>query len=116
MSPDEILEALDEFCLIGDERRPKPSRPFSLTSAQADQCFQITSELREAVIRTDWPTDGYIPVSFEGCTFYTMLVTAGKLTGTVWSCMVDVGLDPKAENDPKVKKLIEALKWAKRGT
>ncbi len=106
LSPDEILEALSEFCFVGDERRPIPSQPFPLSRAHADECYQIMSERREALCQTDWPTDGYVPICFEGCTSYTMLVTAGELAGTVWSCNVDEALWNLAPQPPDLVRYV----------
>jgi hypothetical protein len=40
---------------------------------------------RMAAFTTAWPTDGCIPICHEGCSFYTFLVTAGDLVGSMWS-------------------------------
>ncbi len=86
--PDEILSdlrALKNGSYGESIRIQEASKPFPITPAQADVCYRTMSEGRRASIEVDWPTDGYIPICNEGCTFLTCLVTAGELVGTLWS-------------------------------
>jgi hypothetical protein len=85
-SPQDIVADLQEqhFCEV-EHRLPDPNQPFPFTCEQAQECFQIMEEERPAYIGADWPTDGCIPICQEGCGYSTFLVTAGELTGSLWS-------------------------------
>ncbi len=86
-SPSQILNA--EKYDICDYHQglgfPDPSQPFPFTHEQAEECWRIMGERREAAYLTESPTNGVIPICYEGCTFWTFLVTAGDLKGSLWS-------------------------------
>jgi hypothetical protein len=85
-SPQAIFTDLKEPHVYGMEPGfPDPSQPFPFSREQARECFQIMKEERPAYFEADWPTDGCIPICMEGCGFCTFLVTAGELTGSLWS-------------------------------
>ena len=48
-----------------------------------------TAENTEKRYLKSWPTDGCIPICFEGCSFWTFIVTAGDLVGSIWSHCAD---------------------------
>jgi hypothetical protein len=84
-SPDEILTEISANNDMCKGRFPVPGQPFPFTNEQAEECWRIMGEHREAAYLTEFPTDGCIPICFEGCTFWTYLVTAGDLKGSLWS-------------------------------
>jgi hypothetical protein len=86
LKPAEILNEMDE--LNGDTSF-SPSKPFPFSLEQAEDCFKTMGEGRRAVYWTAFPTDGCIPICHEGCLFYTFLVTAGDLAGSLWSHNLD---------------------------
>ena len=47
-------------------------------------------EERPAMLSAAWPANGCIPICFEGRSFYTCIVTAGELTGSLWSTGLDL--------------------------
>ncbi len=85
LSPDQILDEV-RWSDCWDDTPPEPSRPFPFSREQAEECWRIMGEGREAIFPAPtWPVDGCVPICDEGCTFYTLIVTAGDLTGSVWS-------------------------------
>jgi len=89
LRPYQILCDLERNHVRSYDPLPDPSRAFPFTREQADECFRIMSEGRMAVFTAKWPTDGCIPICFEGCSYYTFLITAGELTGSMWSHNID---------------------------
>jgi hypothetical protein len=83
--PEEMLSAMRDEYFWDQYRQPAPSRPFPFGREQAEECWRIMDERREAVFQTEGPADGCIPICYEGCTFWSVLVTAGDLAGCVWS-------------------------------
>jgi len=81
LSPFEILQ----------KHIPFPDRPFPFTHQQAKDSFKMLSHGEEAMFKEDWPANGCIPIAFNGYD-YTCLVTAGELTGNMWSCFVEDGI------------------------
>ena len=54
---------------------PSAARPFVLTSPADGGTDPIMAP---------YPTEGVVPIAHHGCTFWTLLVTAGGAPGTVW--------------------------------
>lgn len=59
--------------------------PFPLDRTVVDyfnRCRQ--SEQKAEPAMSVWPANGCIPIAPHGCTYWSVLVTAGELTGTMW--------------------------------
>jgi hypothetical protein len=85
---DKILAELTDFAYVERSesiRFPDASKPFPLYHEQAEKCFQIMEEEQFASITTGWPVNGFIPICEEGCGYFTCLITAGELVGSLWS-------------------------------
>ena len=99
-SPQEIIRHLNDIDIYGEHHGlPDPGRPFPFNRQDAQECFQIMSEWREAIFLADSPTNGCIPLCDEGCGYHTFLVTKGELTGSLWSH----NSDSEDEDDPDLK-------------
>ena len=61
---------------------PTPDRPFPFTRAQAETIPQ--GQAWQAVLEAPYPAPGCILIGHQGCSYYTVIVTAGALTGSVW--------------------------------
>jgi len=78
---------------------PSPSAPFPFQQADANEiCSRQKIDPSESLGRATFPSDGCIPICCEGCTFFSVLVTAGEQLGRVWSVNSDGW--PKAEWRP----------------
>src|SRR5205085_2604658 len=96
-TPEQIVA---EFSSLAQEfeaefgSQPDPGRPFPISRADS-------IELQQALLRGDpaplveraWPADGCLAIGHQGCSYWTVLVTAGELTGTVWDLSNQVGFD-----------------------
>lgn len=121
--PERILNEIDEDFSWDEEllpepyRLPEPSRPFPFGREQAEECWRIMGERRSAIFQTETEgyADGCIPICFEGCTFMSMLVTAGDLVGSVWSCYNDdcisYNLAPLPPGILQTKRLKSTMSW-----
>ncbi len=96
LGPKQILEARIEESSEWPDLKTAPGRPFPFTREQAEECWRIMGERRcGRLFGRTWPVDGCIPICFEGCSFYTLIVTAGDLAGNIWSS----SRDPFGEDD-----------------
>ncbi len=90
LSPNQVLEAMREESSEWPDSKNAPGCPFPFSHEQAQECFRIMSELRCGWLEGQtWLVDGCIPICFEGCSFYTLIVTAGDLAGSIWSSSRD---------------------------
>ncbi len=93
-SPSQVLE---EFESLQSEYQEEfgisvsPQRAFPLGLAEI---VAVTDQLVAGTVKPleyPYPADGCIPICHQGCTFWTLLVTSGELTGTVWDVACYVG-------------------------
>jgi hypothetical protein len=84
LSPADILRELDRFNLAPGAA----ALPFPVGTEGGERFFFGPSRGRLAVPLLDWPTPGLIPVAYDGETSWSMLVTSGIFTGTVWDVTV----------------------------
>jgi hypothetical protein len=81
---------------------PSPSAPFPFRQSDASEiCSRQKIDLSDDLGRATFPSDGCIPLCCQGCTFFSVLVTAGEQLGRVWSVKSDGW--PKAEWRPGVR-------------
>ncbi len=93
LGPKQILAELREYASEGPEPLWAPGRPFPFSREQAEECFRIMGEHRDgSLVGRTWPVDGCIPICFEGCSYYSLIITAGDLAGSIWSSSNE-GLD-----------------------
>ncbi len=93
LGPKQILDELREYASEGPEPLWSPGCPFPFSREQAEECFRIMGEHRDgSLVGRTWPVDGCIPICFEGCSYYSLIVTAGDLAGSIWSSSNE-GLD-----------------------
>ncbi len=86
LSPKQILENLRESSFERPDQLPAPGSPFPFSSDQAEECYQLGGDLSRGWLKErTWPVDGCIPICFEGGSFYTLIVTAGDLAGSLWT-------------------------------
>jgi hypothetical protein len=86
-SAEELLaDFADIQTWLDDEQpRPNPAKDFAFHRGDAEEVLQRRREKPEHPwLNLSWPTDGCVPICFQGCTYWTALVTAGELAGTVW--------------------------------
>lgn len=88
LSPAEILRELDDFDCVPDAA----SRPFPVGTEDGERFFFGSFRERLAIPLLDWPTTGLIPVAYRGETSWSVLVTSGLFTGTVWDINVLEGI------------------------
>jgi hypothetical protein len=79
LGPSGLLEEFADVGTLTDENGD-PAREFLITRTALEQ------HLREgtAHIPTSGAWHGCVPVCFQGCQFWSMLVTTGEFMGTVW--------------------------------
>ena len=93
-TPDEILaEMRDLWDDLGGEGGTVPSPRRRIPLGQQDVAGsrrRLAEGEAEPWDQAVYPADGCIPIAHKGCQFWTALVTAGELAGTVWevSCGV----------------------------
>jgi hypothetical protein len=73
-------------------RRPCPSRPFPLSRFELQRSVHPEASAT-GPIAAEYPLDGCIPIASHGCTFWSLLVTAGELAGAVVDAANYVGFD-----------------------
>ncbi len=66
---------------------PTPDRPFPFTRAGAETIPQGWAW--QAVLESSFPVPGCVLIGNQGCAYYTVLITAGELTGSVWDLCHD---------------------------
>lgn len=88
LSPADVLRELDEFNVAPEGA----SLPFPIGTEDDDRFFFGQVRGRQAVPLLDWPTTGLIPVSYRGETSWSVLVTSGMFTGTIWDVTVLEGI------------------------
>jgi hypothetical protein len=79
---------LREIELLKEEgtKSTSPSAAFPFRQSDADEiCARRTIDASEPLGRARWLSDGCVPIYSQGCTFLSVLVTAGELRGHVWS-------------------------------
>lgn len=86
LSPAEILRELDDFNVAPGA----PGRPFPIGTK--DDAGVFFGPSRQGGPLLDWPTTGLIPLSYQGETSWSVLVTSGIFTGTVWDVIVLEGI------------------------
>jgi hypothetical protein len=84
LSPADTLRELDCFNIVPDAA----SLPFPIGTEDGERFFFGPTRGRLAVPLLDWPTTGLIPVAYQGETAWSVLVTSGVFTGTVWDVVV----------------------------
>jgi hypothetical protein len=95
-SPDELLEnfARIQGYLDEDQPRPSPAKAFGL---KINDATEVERRMREETPRLwlamPWPTDGCVPICYQGCTYWSALITAGECAGTVWDVACNQGTD-----------------------
>ncbi len=95
LSPAEILRELDAFGVGA------ASRPFPVGTENGERFFVGPLRSRLAVPLLDWPTTGLIPVSYHGETSWSVLVTSGVFTGTIWDVTVLEGIVAECRPAPR---------------
>lgn len=93
-SPKEILEELNRPC-VGSLHFPddfSPEQTFGIDPEAANKCLDLLRvEAEEPWISHPFPANGTLTICSQGCTFWSVIVTAGPLTGTVWDVACDFG-------------------------
>lgn len=85
--PDEILKEIDENIRFLEDGMtvPDPAKAFPVqTKDLKDLLRRVAEGSDKAYIEGTWPADGCVPICFQGCQFWSTLVTAGEFIGTVW--------------------------------
>jgi hypothetical protein len=73
---------------------PSPNAVFPLHESDAREIRRrLDNHDPDPFAEAGWLCDGCVPICFHGCTFWTALVTAGKLCGTVWDVACYEGTD-----------------------
>lgn len=82
-SPNQMIEEIaDLSCGISPV---SPAKSFRISREDLDDLsVRIAQDSDLRYIDCPWPSDGCVPICFQGCTFWTALVTAGEFTGSVW--------------------------------
>jgi hypothetical protein len=76
-----LKEIADVATFLEDGAEPaNPARDFPITRPMLED-FRNNGG---PYIPGRWPADGCVPVCFQGCQFWSVLVTGGEFTGTVW--------------------------------
>jgi hypothetical protein len=86
-SPDELLEnfARIQSYLDEEQPRPNPSTEFAFNRHDAaETATRLRDKVQEPWLCLSWPTHGCVPICFQGCTYWSALITAGECAGTVW--------------------------------
>lgn len=95
-SADELLKNFSRLKTYLDEEQPRsnPAKDFAFHRHEAAALELHHREGAEQPwLSASWPTDGCVPICFRGCQYWTALVTAGELTGTVWDVAFGDGSD-----------------------
>jgi hypothetical protein len=78
---------------------PSPTAPFPFRQSDANEiCLRRKIDPSDDLGRATYPSDGCIAICCHGCTFFSVLVTAGEQLGRVWGVNSDGW--PKAEWRP----------------
>lgn len=97
LSPADILRELDDFNVVSDAA----ALPFPIGTEDDERFFFGPSRGRLAVPLLDWPTTGLIPVAYQGETSWSVLVTSGIFTGTIWDVNVLGGIVAECRPAPR---------------
>jgi hypothetical protein len=95
-SPDQVLEDYDGLREEHEEEFGRPVRAdlsFPLGWADAEAMAPRAGEPHAGWRDLTYPADGCVPICHQGCTFWSVLVTAGELAGTVWDVTCYAGFD-----------------------
>ena len=94
-TPSEILSEMDDLWAEYEAelgRRPSPAAEFPISRRTAAR-FSDSRRDTQGPHLAEYPLDGCIPISFHGCTFWTLIVTTGELRGTLWDAANYVGFE-----------------------
>jgi hypothetical protein len=84
------IELWNGIRLKEDGVQPRASAPFPFRQSDANEiCSRQKIARSENLGRATFPSDGCIPICCQGCTFFSVLVTAGEQLGRVWSVNSD---------------------------
>lgn len=104
-TPGKILAEIDTWARIRLKEGgvpPRTNAPFPFRQSDANEiCSRQKIDPEEDLGRATFPADGGIPICCQGCTSFSVLVTAGEQIGRVWSVNSDGW--PKAEWRPGVR-------------
>jgi hypothetical protein len=96
-SPDQMIEEIadgETESFLENEAPPTPSRHFPIYKENLVSFLRAVAEgSHPAYIKGRWPSDGCVPICYQGCTFWTALVTAGEFIGSVWDVACYEGWD-----------------------
>lgn len=97
LSPAGILRELDAF----GAAPAAASRPFPVGTEDGERFGAGPLRGRSAVALLDWPTTGLIPVAYHGETSWSVLVTSGVFTGTIWDVTILEGIVAECRPAPR---------------
>jgi hypothetical protein len=104
-SPAQILDWI-ECPLEEGIGRPDAALPFGFGRFDAEEIRKRpVDKTVEPALKMKWPCNGCIPICHHGCTFWSVLVTAGECEGSVWdvACYVsEDGLWQPAKRPPGI--------------
>lgn len=104
-APGKILAEIERWSELRQKEEgvmPGPSVPFPFRQSDANEiCSRQKIDPSEDLGRATFLSDGCIPICCQGCTVFSVLVTAGEQIGRVWSVNEDGW--PKAEWRPGVR-------------
>ena len=95
-SADELLQNYARLQTYLDEVQPKPNSAKDFVFHRHDAAeveLRLLARAQQPWLSAPWPTDGCVPICFQGCQYWTALVTAGDFTGTVWDVACYEGWD-----------------------
>ncbi len=95
-SADELLENLARIQTYLDEEQPRPSPAQNFAFSRRDAAeveLRLREKSQQPWLSAPWPTDGCVPICFQGCTYWTALITTGECAGTVWDVACNQGTD-----------------------
>ena len=96
LSPADILRELDVFAVSRDA----PSRPFPVGPGDGEWFFEFLGGGGPMPL-PGWPVTGMIPVCHHGRMTWSVLVTNGVFTGTVWDVTVLEGDEAECRPAPR---------------
>lgn len=87
LPPQEVLANIQIFSkVVIEEGRPlpKPGAAFPFQQSDADEIARRAGDGTEYSGKAIWLSNGCIPISYQGCTGWNALATAGEQRGKIW--------------------------------
>ena len=92
---DEILNEFNDLWQEFKSEYGSAPKPFNIFPINLNDLNKAIDESNGCIniIEKKYPLDGCIPIAFQGCTFWSLLILTGDFEGKVWDVANYVGFD-----------------------